>query len=191
MGYWSEPSQRSARCAALDENVQCTFCASSFGTHSAAHPLWLAWGLHLETTSLSIQQTFFSFYPYHFYHTYILVFLPLSSQRFWLPWSSHIKTLVFNIHIWNPIFSYSYWYWLLQITPVQAKDMMPLNIEFFCPQTSLDDKMSILMFTLFSIFMIIIRGAFFAWRAPILSWPRIMCSQVHMLKFLEPSREMP
>ena len=69
MGYWSEPSQRSARCAALDENVQCTFCASSFGTHSAAHPLWLAWGLRLETTSLSIQQTFFSFYPYHFYHT--------------------------------------------------------------------------------------------------------------------------
>ena len=35
------------------------------------------------------------------------------------------------------------------------------------------------------------RGAFFAWRAPILSWPRIMCSQVRMLKFLEPSREMP
>ena len=39
--------------------------------------------------------------------------------------------------------------------------------------------------------LIFIRGAFFAWRAPILSWPRIMCSQVHMLKFLEPSREMP
>ena len=35
------------------------------------------------------------------------------------------------------------------------------------------------------------RGAFFAWRAPLLSWPRIMCSQVRMLKFLEPSREMP
>ena len=35
------------------------------------------------------------------------------------------------------------------------------------------------------------RGAFFAWRAPILSWPRIMCSQVRMLKFLEPSWEMP
>ena len=35
------------------------------------------------------------------------------------------------------------------------------------------------------------RGAFFAWRVPILSWPRIMCSQVHMLKFWEPSREMP
>ena len=35
------------------------------------------------------------------------------------------------------------------------------------------------------------RAAFFAWRAPILSWPRIMCSQVRMLKFLEPSREMP
>ena len=35
------------------------------------------------------------------------------------------------------------------------------------------------------------RGAFFAWRAPILSWPRIMWSQVHVLKFLEPSREMP
>ena len=35
------------------------------------------------------------------------------------------------------------------------------------------------------------RGAFFAWRAPILSWPRIMCSQVRMLKFLEPPREMP
>ena len=35
------------------------------------------------------------------------------------------------------------------------------------------------------------RGAFFVWRAPILSWPRIMCSQVRMLKFLEPSREMP
>ena len=35
------------------------------------------------------------------------------------------------------------------------------------------------------------RGAFFAWRAPILSWPRITCSQVRMLKFLEPSREMP
>ena len=35
------------------------------------------------------------------------------------------------------------------------------------------------------------RGAFFSWRAPILSWPRIMCSQVRMLKFLEPSREMP
>ena len=35
------------------------------------------------------------------------------------------------------------------------------------------------------------RGAFFAWRAPILSWPRIMCSQLRMLKFLEPSREMP
>ena len=34
------------------------------------------------------------------------------------------------------------------------------------------------------------RGAFFAWRAPILSRPRIMCSQVRMLKFLEPSREM-
>ena len=28
-----------------------------------------------------------------------------------------------------------------------------------------------------------IRGAFFVWRAPILSWPRIMCSQVRMLKF--------
>ena len=35
------------------------------------------------------------------------------------------------------------------------------------------------------------KGAFFVWRAPILSWPRIMCSQVRMLKFLEPSREMP
>ena len=35
------------------------------------------------------------------------------------------------------------------------------------------------------------RAAFFAWRAPILSWPRIMCSQVRMSKFLEPSREMP
>ena len=35
------------------------------------------------------------------------------------------------------------------------------------------------------------RGAFFAWRAPILSWPRIMCSQVCILKFLEPSREIP
>ena len=35
------------------------------------------------------------------------------------------------------------------------------------------------------------RGAFFAWRAPILSEPRIMCSQVRMLTFLEPSREMP
>ena len=35
------------------------------------------------------------------------------------------------------------------------------------------------------------RAAFFAWRVPILSWPRIMCSQVRMLKFLEPSREMP
>ena len=33
------------------------------------------------------------------------------------------------------------------------------------------------------------RGAFFAWRALILSWPRIMCSQVRMLTFLEPSRE--
>ena len=30
------------------------------------------------------------------------------------------------------------------------------------------------------------RGAFFVWRPPILSQPRIMCSQVHMLKFLEP-----
>ena len=30
-----------------------------------------------------------------------------------------------------------------------------------------------------------IRGAFFVWRAPIVSWPRIMCSQVHMLKILE------
>ena len=35
------------------------------------------------------------------------------------------------------------------------------------------------------------RGAFFAWRAPILSWLKIMCSQLHMLKLLEPSREMP
>ena len=35
------------------------------------------------------------------------------------------------------------------------------------------------------------RGAFFAWCAPILSSLRIMCSQVRMLKFLEPSREMP
>ena len=35
------------------------------------------------------------------------------------------------------------------------------------------------------------RGAFFAWRAHILSWPRIMCSQVRNLNFLEPSREMP
>ena len=35
------------------------------------------------------------------------------------------------------------------------------------------------------------RGAFFAWRAPILSWLRIMCSQVRMLNFLERSREMP
>ena len=35
------------------------------------------------------------------------------------------------------------------------------------------------------------RGAFFAWRAHILSWPRIMCSQVRMLKCLESSREMP
>ena len=36
-----------------------------------------------------------------------------------------------------------------------------------------------------------LRAAFFAWRAPILSWPRIMCSQVRMLEFLEPSREIP
>ena len=35
------------------------------------------------------------------------------------------------------------------------------------------------------------RGAFFAWRAPIVSWPRIMCSQVRMLNFLGPSRKMP
>ena len=35
------------------------------------------------------------------------------------------------------------------------------------------------------------RGAFFVWRAPMLSWPRIMCSQVSLLKFLEPSQEMP
>ena len=34
------------------------------------------------------------------------------------------------------------------------------------------------------------RGTFFVWRAPIVRWPRIMCSQVRMLKFLEPSREM-
>ena len=33
-------------------------------------------------------------------------------------------------------------------------------------------------------------GAFFAWRAPILSWLRIMCSQVCMLIFLELSQEM-
>ena len=43
----------------------------------------------------------------------------------------------------------------------------------------------------FCICMYSTTGAFFAWRAPILSWPRIMCSQVRMLKFLEPSREMP
>ena len=36
----------------------------------------------------------------------------------------------------------------------------------------------------------IIRGAFFVWCAPIMSWPRIMCSQVRMLKFLKPPREM-
>ena len=35
------------------------------------------------------------------------------------------------------------------------------------------------------------RGAFFAWHAHILSWLRVMCSQVRKLKFLEPSREMP
>ena len=35
------------------------------------------------------------------------------------------------------------------------------------------------------------RGAFFAWRAPNLSWSRIMWSQARMLRFLEPSREMP
>ena len=35
------------------------------------------------------------------------------------------------------------------------------------------------------------RGTFFAWRTPFLSWPRIMCSQMRMLKFLEPSQEMP
>ena len=29
------------------------------------------------------------------------------------------------------------------------------------------------------------RGAFFVWSAPIVSWPRIMCSQVRMLIFLE------
>ena len=36
-----------------------------------------------------------------------------------------------------------------------------------------------------------IRGAFFVWRAPIMSWPRIMCSQVGMLKVLQPSQEIP
>ena len=35
------------------------------------------------------------------------------------------------------------------------------------------------------------RSAFFVWRAPIVSWPRIRCSQVGMLKFLESSREIP
>ena len=30
------------------------------------------------------------------------------------------------------------------------------------------------------------RGTFFVWRAPIVSWARIMCSQVHMLNFVEP-----
>ena len=34
------------------------------------------------------------------------------------------------------------------------------------------------------------QGCIFVWCAPIVSWPRIMCSQVRMLKFLEPSREM-
>ena len=33
-------------------------------------------------------------------------------------------------------------------------------------------------------------GAFFVWPALILNWPRIMCSRVRMLKFLELSREM-
>ena len=32
------------------------------------------------------------------------------------------------------------------------------------------------------------RGAFFVWRAPIVSWPRIVCSQVRILRFLELSR---
>ena len=43
----------------------------------------------------------------------------------------------------------------------------------------------------YKVFHSLCRGAFFLWRALILSWPRIMCSQVRMLKFLEPSREMP
>ena len=39
--------------------------------------------------------------------------------------------------------------------------------------------------------LLLYRGEFFVWRAPNGSWPRIMCSQVGMLKFLEPWREMP
>ena len=35
------------------------------------------------------------------------------------------------------------------------------------------------------------RGTYFVWRAHILSWPRITCSQMRMLIFLEQSREMP
>ena len=52
--------------------------------------------------------------------------------------------------------------------------LLPLQLEEPLLQLHLAD-----------IIIITARGAFFAWRAPILSWPRIMCSQVRMLKFLE------
>ena len=63
--------------------------------------------------------------------------------------------------------------------PLLADATPPLSCVAFCP------------FVLVSEILHGSRGAFFAWRAPILSWPRIMSSQVRMLKFLEPSREMP
>ena len=55
--------------------------------------------------------------------------------------------------------------------------------------SQISDATSSVLLLLFT--CIVYRAAFFAWRAPILSWPRIMCSQVRMLEFLEPSREMP
>ena len=45
-------------------------------------------------------------------------------------------------------------------------------------------RAQLILFTLMMMINNDDRGAFFAWCAPILSWPRIMCSQVRMSGFL-------
>ena len=90
-----------------------------------------------------------------------------------------------------------YWKYLLKRMYFRFTKAVRLQSDFFTKCNALTNAWKLINVNPFLVkffldkYQVWNRGAFFAWRAPILSWPRIMCSQVRVLNFLEPSRKMP
>ena len=112
----------------------------------------------------------------------LLPFLKKRNQN--TPSSKLLEATVFMFSdTWHFMFL---WHWtvhlLCSLTKVLMHRLVICSWSSYIPAVLVES---------YKVFHSLCRGAFFVWRALILSWPRIMCSQVRMLKFLEPSREMP